>query len=235
MFAGLFGSGAPGRHAYLEARKHTFQLLVVSSSAEFQSLPWELLRDAQDPQPLALTGIGISRGLALGARTAQVAGYGPLRILMVIARPGGSRDVGYQVIARPLLDRLAPISDRVRLEVVRPPTFEAFRQRLASARSRGEPYHVVHFDGHGTFPALPRARGRVRSRFVAPQGYFFFEDDLGAAAKVATSALAQVVSQEQVPWWSSTPVVPACRAALPVRRPQSPRACLPAARTPSSP
>ena len=29
-----------------------------------------------------------------------------LRVLMVISRPAGTRDVGYQMVARPLLERL---------------------------------------------------------------------------------------------------------------------------------
>jgi hypothetical protein len=48
-----------------------------------------------------------------------------LRVLMVIARPSGLKDVGYQMIARPLVERLSAVRGRVRLDVLRPPTLEA--------------------------------------------------------------------------------------------------------------
>jgi tetratricopeptide (TPR) repeat protein len=35
------------------------------------------------------------------------------------------------------------------LEVLRPATFEQLAKRLREANAKGEPFHVVHFDGHG--------------------------------------------------------------------------------------
>jgi hypothetical protein len=45
-----------------------------------------------------------------------------LRVLMVIARPAGARDVGFRMVARPLLERLEAVRGRVELVVLRPPT-----------------------------------------------------------------------------------------------------------------
>ena len=58
-------------------------------------------------RPVALEAGGISRSLPVADRTGtlEVPG-GRLRVLMVISRPGGTRDVGYQMVARPLLERL---------------------------------------------------------------------------------------------------------------------------------
>ncbi len=39
----------------------------------------------------------------------------------------------------------------VRLHVLGPPTLPALREELDRARRDGEPYHVVHFDGHGVY------------------------------------------------------------------------------------
>jgi hypothetical protein len=43
------------------------------------------------------------------------------------------------------------------LDVLRPPTFARLGQVLRAAQDTGRPYHVVHFDGHGTWADLGRA------------------------------------------------------------------------------
>ena len=55
---------------------------------------------------------------------------GRLRVLMVISRPSGTEDVGYQMVARPLLQRLEAVRGEVDLTVLRPPTFDALRQAV---------------------------------------------------------------------------------------------------------
>jgi len=44
---------------------------------------------------------------------------------MVISRPSGTADVGYRMVARPLLDRLEAVRGQVELVVLRPPTRRA--------------------------------------------------------------------------------------------------------------
>ena len=39
----------------------------------------------------------------------------------------------------------------VKLHVLSPPTLPALRQELDRARNEKQPYHVVHFDGHGVY------------------------------------------------------------------------------------
>jgi hypothetical protein len=39
----------------------------------------------------------------------------------------------------------------VKLTILSPPTFGAMDEELRRARERKEPYHVVHFDGHGVY------------------------------------------------------------------------------------
>src|SRR6202035_4108185 len=111
-------------------------------------LPWELMRDGTGPVAMGLGGISRSLPVADGAGTLDVPG-GKLRVLMVISRPAGTKDIGYQMVARPLLERLDAVRGEVSLTVLRPPTFDALRDTLISAAASGEPFHVVHFDGHG--------------------------------------------------------------------------------------
>jgi hypothetical protein len=78
---------------------------------------------------------------------------------MVISRPAGTRDVGYQMVARPLLERLDAVRGEVDLTVLRPPTFDALHQAVKQAADAGVPFHVVHFDGHGVMPGRPAGAG----------------------------------------------------------------------------
>ena len=80
---------------------------------------------------------------------------------MVISRPAGAADVGYRMIARPLLERLEAVRGRVDLVVLRPPTLDALARTLAEAAAAGEPFQVVHFDGHGVLAGRGGRGGRA--------------------------------------------------------------------------
>jgi tetratricopeptide (TPR) repeat protein len=65
------------------------------------------------------------------------------------------------MVARPLLERLDAVRGEVQLTVLRPPTFEALSEVVRRAADAGEPFHVVHFDGHGAM--LAGGNGATRS------------------------------------------------------------------------
>ena len=118
---------------------------------------------------------------------------------MVIARPYGRRDVRFRMIARPLLERLGPVAGEVQLDVLRPPTFAELKRRLEEARDSGEPYQILHFDGHGAFGTTV-ARGAANPyRYSAPQGYLLFETEAGDQNPVAADQLAPLLTEAQVP------------------------------------
>src|SRR6185369_6172116 len=122
-------------------------LVFRSPEPALLGLPWELMRGPDGPVALRLAGVSRAPPVADLAATATVAG-GRLRVLMVISRPAGTEDVGYQMVARPLLERLDAVRGEVDLTVLRPPTFDALRSAVKQAAGAGEPFHVVHFDGH---------------------------------------------------------------------------------------
>jgi len=70
------------------------------------------------------------------------------------------------------------------LDVLRPPTYEQLAKTLELAKDRGKPYHIVHFDGHGTYadPKSLEDAGKVLSSLTlkgdaaGPQGFLLFED-----------------------------------------------------------
>ena len=167
MFSAVFGAGA-ARDAYVALRSRGGPVEVVfrSESPRWLGLPWELMWDPSRPAPVALDRVGISRMLPAvgrGGGSFEVAGE-RLRVLMVIARPAGSADVGFRMVARPLVQCLEAVRGEVDLVVLRPPTLDRLAEVLKEARAAGEPFQVVHFDGHG---ALTGRGGLVEQGVLA--------------------------------------------------------------------
>jgi len=118
-----------------------------------RGLAWELLRDPARDQAVAL-------GAGAFVRThLQAAGHPDLpepagdrlRVLLVISRPGGREDVPFRSVASRLVRGGAEQMEGLDLDVLRPPTFSSLSQVVSAAHEAGRPYHVVHFDGHGTY------------------------------------------------------------------------------------
>ena len=200
LFAAVFGPGRPGREAYREARAAgPVELWISSSSPAVHALPWELLHDPDHDEPLAFQLAGITRTMPGEARPAEHPAGERLRVLMVIARPGGRADVRYRAIARPLFERLKPVAGDVEVEVLRPPTFDALAQRLRQAAEAGEPFHVLHFDGHGGFAKLPRSARRSPDLPTGRQGLLLFEKEDGRRETISALTLAPVLAAAGVP------------------------------------
>jgi len=135
VFGAVFGPG-PARDAYqrMRARPAGVQVVFRSGAARWLGLAWDLMHDPARELPLALdAGVsGIDRSLPaaeLGAAF-DVAGSGRLRVLMVISRPSGAADVGFRMIARPLLERLEAVRGRV----------EAIKEKLDDRASTAVTY-----------------------------------------------------------------------------------------------
>jgi tetratricopeptide (TPR) repeat protein len=102
--------------------------------------------------------------------------------------------VRYQLIARPLLERIDDAHANVQLTVLRPPTLEGLRETLTGAAAAGKPFHIIHFDCHGSF-----SDGK---------GQIIFEHRYGGPHSVPAPTLAQVVSAGGV----SVSVLNACQS-----------------------
>jgi hypothetical protein len=212
LFESLFGAGKPGHDAYLKSREGQAELVITSRSPAFLSLPWELLRDPKRAAPLALDLAAIDRTLAIEGAAASIPPGEVLRVLMVIARPSGLDDVGYQMIARPLVERLSAVRGQVALDVLRPPTLDAMYAALGAAAEAGDPYHILHFDGHGTFGhgAAAAAAGQTHFDAAAARGYLVFESEGGGDHPVTADEFALAVSKAKVP----LVVLNACRSGM---------------------
>ena len=205
LFASVFGAGA-AREAYLEARARgeLGEVVVRSSDPAVLGLPWELMCDPALTSPLALSGVALTRMLPSQAPGSRFRAQGErLRVLMVIARPDGERDVGYQMVARRILPLLAGLRGTVELTVLRPPTLHRFEQIVESAANENVPFQVVHFDGHGAFTAVPSAGGGGVPdplRFVASRrGVLSFENAQGGAEYVSAEKVGQVLAAGKAP------------------------------------
>jgi hypothetical protein len=106
---------------------------------------------------------------------------------MVICQPPGPADPPFRSAARLLVTSLAnqPRTSLV-LDVLRPPTFGQLTSVLLEAEALGEPYHVLHFDGHAIIadierdgiPAeLPQSAGRLplTQTLAGLHGYLVFD------------------------------------------------------------
>jgi tetratricopeptide (TPR) repeat protein len=107
------------------------------------------------------------------------------------------------MVARPLLERLEAVRGEVDLTVLRPPTFEALGQAVKRAADAGEPFHVVHFDGHGAMPGRAAGGGAVGGRpamMGGPgEGVLAFEQPGGGSDLVGASQVAAVLAEGRVP------------------------------------
>lgn len=184
------------------------ELCITSEDSAFLNIPWELIRD---PTP----GRGYLAPLLGGLyrhRSGQKIEVSPelsreeaFRILLVIARPYGERDIPLGTVARPVLRALGPLRPHIHLEVLRPPTFDALQKRLNARRGF---YHLVHFDGHGVF-ARPSDGPLVQFRAIEGQGHLVFEKDDGSEDIINSQDLGQVLATCKVPLF----VVNACQSA----------------------
>ncbi|MBD0310568.1 MAG: CHAT domain-containing protein, partial [Microcoleus sp. T1-bin1] len=182
------------------------ELVITSDSPEVLNLPWELLYSPSDRQFFAPSLAGMSRSLSDYAVRAEMGDLpqDKLNILLVIARPYGEKDIALKTIARPLLESLSNIRQKVNLKVLRPPSFEQFERELNAHRGF---YHIVHFDGHGDFD--PNSIGFQHTLGAAGQGLLVFEKNDGSPDIVTAAQIAQNLADCRVPIF----VLNACKSA----------------------
>jgi CHAT domain len=199
---------------------------VVTDVEGATAIPWELLREPLTSTPLALRAGAFVRTNPQTARLVEPPNRAVerLRILLVICRPGRADDVPFRSVA----SHLVRVSDDARavfdLDVLRPPTFARLGQVLRDAKRREVPYHVVHFDGHGTWADLSQAAkvmggagssGLNPLRYGDPRGgvhgYLLFEEPeaAGNVRYVNGPELGDLLVQAGVP----VLVLNACRSA----------------------
>lgn len=227
LFAGVFQANDDARDVWSRVRERLGEtrIEIVTGVTEAASIPWELLREPKTAAALALSAHSFVRAQPNTALAPQLPARkkGKIRILLVLCRPRAEEDVPFRSVASQLLRGLSEANrEAYELDLLRPPTFEQLGKVLRQAHREGQPYHVVHFDGHGTYmeveePGAPGALlGRLTSIVLAgprtgKHGYLWFEnprlEDNGEL--VDGTSLGQLLAATGV----SVLVLNACRSA----------------------
>ncbi len=151
LFSTLFRGDVLSRYAESvgmtrERKGLRIRLRVVPS--ELAALPWELLYDPEKHEFLGLSKRAlITRYLHVARPPSPLRTQLPLRILIVIASPQGMPRLDSESEVARIEKALAlPLEHNlVQFEVLRNSTARALRDALLN------PYHVLHFIGHGDF------------------------------------------------------------------------------------
>jgi tetratricopeptide (TPR) repeat protein len=164
--ADLFGRVFTGQDAawiwgQAQSQLSRVRVEVDTDPGETPGLPWELLRDPNSDTVLALGAGEFVRTHLQTAREVSVpeAAGDQLRVLLVICRPGRGDDVPFRSVASRLVRGGAGEMEGLHLDVLRPATYPQLAEVLRQAADANRPYHVVHFDGHGTYLDLTTVQG----------------------------------------------------------------------------
>jgi len=149
LWKGLQGPGVQSWLGAVQAtRSGRLELRAATKEDEtaFRS-PWELLRAGDrllHQHRVTVVRRPVSKTPKLhAADTSQ-----GLRVLVVVCRPDEAGFLDPRYTPQAILEALASRPE-VRVDFCRPGTLDALRQRLQTAEDAGDPFHVVHFDGHG--------------------------------------------------------------------------------------
>ena len=187
-------------------------LRISSDDAQVLAWPWEALFDQEIGAFLAhtcrierkLDGIRDPRPLPQGLPRNRV------NILLVVARPY-EQDVRFRSIARPLVELIEKDRLPAQVDLLRPPTFDQLREHL---RRRPGYYHILHFDGHGSYGSDSRHRYGGKHA----EGKLVFEDRDGTESLVSAQQLNTLLRDYAVP----AVVLNACQSGMLDERAQDP-------------
>lgn len=159
-------------------------------------LPWELLHDGDGYLFQGARPTRVRRRLP-NTRALDVPVVAPpIRILLVTARPEDEACgyIDHRASALPLVEAMEALPGLVSIHVLNPPTLAALREELDRARGEEQPYHVVHFDGHGVYD---RTVGLGGLCFELPEDIGKLEDRRHST--VYTSELGPLLRDHRIP------------------------------------
>ncbi|MEL6524146.1 MAG: CHAT domain-containing protein [Chloroflexota bacterium] len=188
---------------------------VETSVEAATSIPWELLYVPEIKNYLCLEAQSFVRSYREGARITDPDDSEVVRVLLVICRPNAGNDVPFRSVASRIIKSLGTsINERVELDVLRPATYESLGAKLRAAQLADTPYHIVHFDGHGTYKNVVEetdASQLSEIRYGDRGGYLIFEDpkDDNNREYVDGIKLGELLAQTDVPML----VLNACQSA----------------------
>ncbi len=166
------------RMAY-EQRARLRIRLHLGDNPKLQALPWEYLYDPLRGEYLALsTHTPLARYTKLMHHIRPLGLTTPLRMLVIIASPGGYPTFdasGSWLRLLDSLDYLAP-AEKLYVEQLRKPTLLDLQRRL-----RQNDCHIIHFMGYSTFDEYTN------------DGVLIFEDEMGRSRPVSGQHLGALL------------------------------------------
>lgn len=172
-------------------------LTLVTDDPLMVRQPWELMAGASGP--LSRLGVTVRRRLGPSAGLPPAIRL-PVRILIVVSRPEDAGFIDPRVTPRQTLDALEPLASQVVVDFCRPPTLAQLGQMLEQGYARGEPYHVLHFDGHGDFPESTGV------------GVLYFESEPSGGRTGTDPVSAPVLGAMLSRWPVAMTILEACRS-----------------------
>ncbi len=222
-FKALFDKGL-ARDWYQEGRQEglsNLEIKVTSDDPAVLAWPWEAL-ESEDDGCLALHCHMERQLCKIGDARSPVNTLPKdrLNILYVIARPYGENDVGFQTLAKPLIDFAFAENESwpVHIDLLRPPTFD---QLLAVLRERPGFYHIVHFAGHGGYGYRDTQNGinTMNDKFSGSEGVLVFEKESGDEGDlISAEVLGELLSEHSIP----VMVLNACQSDMVDERAETP-------------
>jgi tetratricopeptide (TPR) repeat protein len=193
LFQRIFNHTQEARLIWTEVESDIagFRFEIHAARDQSLTIPWELMRNPVTGVRPALDAKAFVRCTPRAASVA-LPKDGNVRVLLVISRPQGARDVSFRAVAARLTEAL---DQSFHITALRPPTYERLENVLRAAASAGQPFHIVHFDGHGTFGDLfiPGSSLPAQSK----RGYISFESKIGAY--VPGDKVGSLLTQNGVP------------------------------------
>ncbi|MCA9922374.1 MAG: tetratricopeptide repeat protein [Anaerolineales bacterium] len=186
LFDALFNTpeGIQVYNNFMRDSEHRL-LTIGTTDADALSQPWEMMRDKRGP--LAFRGVVIRRQLQGAGLRLQYDFALPLRVLLIVSRPTDTGFIDPRTSMRPVMDALEALPGLAQLDFCEPPTFARLEEMVSQARADNRPYHIVHFDGHGTY--LPRTG----------VGALAFERDNGRKELIPGRQMGDLLSRLNVP------------------------------------
>jgi hypothetical protein len=181
--------------ARLRLRLHTTTML------ELAHWPWEFLYDPYRQEfPALAVQSPFVRYIDLMHQIVLLKAAAPLRLLVVIASPGGYPLLNIEREWTNLLDTLdhLAVEGKLILELVLKPTLHDLQRRLRQGQ-----YHLLHFVGHGVYQSQ------------AQEHQLIFEDEIGRSRPVSGQHLGALL-RDHFPMRLVT--LQACTGAKPARQ-----------------
>ena len=130
------------------------QIEANEAATAFLALPWELLHDGKVFLFQGAHPVRVRRSLPNSLTLSALATDPPIRVLLISPRPEDDATdyIDHRISAKPVIEALSGLGPSlVHFKILEPPTYPALVAELARAADAQEPYHVIHFDGHGVW------------------------------------------------------------------------------------